>query len=120
MTCISVRKYFLMIYLSPCNYDSLVILLINAKEGFRHLIKGFRFQDTEAPVHSQRHRKPFSCGGNTSFDPPPLPFPLFCLLLIIYFFLVTSPLLPEPSTPSPLSFLFFQNTVAFCYSEILL
>lgn len=43
MTCISVRKYLLMIYLSPCNYDSLVILLINAKEGFQHLIKGFPF-----------------------------------------------------------------------------
>jgi NRPS condensation-like uncharacterized protein len=34
MTCIPVRKYLLMIKLSLCNYDSLVILLINAKEGF--------------------------------------------------------------------------------------
>lgn len=34
MTCISVRKYLLMIYLFLCNYDSLVISLINANEGF--------------------------------------------------------------------------------------
>lgn len=34
MTCIPVREYLLMIKLSLCNYDSLVILLINAKEGF--------------------------------------------------------------------------------------
>lgn len=34
MTCIPARGYLLMIKLSLRNYDSLVILLINAKEGF--------------------------------------------------------------------------------------
>lgn len=62
MTCISVRNYLLMIYLSLCNYDSLVILLINAKEGFQHLIKGFPFLGLGAFVHSQGQRQAFSWG----------------------------------------------------------
>lgn len=49
MTCIPVREYLLMIKLSLCNYDSLVILLINAKEGFffSTSLKVFPFQDTQ-------------------------------------------------------------------------
>lgn len=95
MTCISVRKYLLMIYLSLCNYDSLVILLINAKVGFsapheRLVLSGHR--------HScQGHRKPFSGGWKqtfwsptSSFSPPsasyyisifPVPYLLFLFIL---------------------------------------
>lgn len=77
MTCIPARGYLLMIKLSLRNYDSLVILLINAKEGFfffQHLIKGFPFSGHPVLWCVVRGRESRLLVGENSLLEPP-----FCL-----------------------------------------
>lgn len=60
-----------MIKLSLCNYDSLVILLINTKEGFfQHLIKGFPFSGHPMLWCAVRGRESCLPVGENSFDSP--------------------------------------------------